>query len=508
MIVPTAMHTQCHCSNPGGFSFPCISELVQDSVEAISEDKAKRILDRIDFLRRLREQIVDHPELEERIKLCDSALDLPDWWIPGMHDRDLIIGVARHGLSRMEYYVLNDPELCFKDILKRHLGGEDLVDRKELEAFQKRKKRGQKKSVTIEENSVDVVENDKGDTTAEEEQAEVKKKDDEAEAPEAVSTENIDTDEKKEEVEEKPKKKEKKKREEKKPAPPEEIVKETRSRRKSTKDATEATKLAIEASKMAKAEAAKSKEKKTEVEKEKPKEKDDADNKAGGNKANEKDAEAEGSDTNSKVKEETAEAEKPEDSSSKLVKEECKDESASTPVEVTAPPRRKVSVSIPPPQISIQQMEQMAKGGMIYDMEVMNDLMAQTYASAIRWPKDKILEIRLSHVIACVESGEWTVGSDYPLGDHLLDEEVEEEVMAMATTTGGQRDDTSTPMSESSELSYEDPNVLTHSATSARRQRRGRRPLDAYAPSEEKSKIRTLLQQPTLAAESNSEDAR
>ena len=29
---------------------------------------------------------------------------------------------------------------------------------------------------------------------------------------------------------------------------------------------------------------------------------------------------------------------------------------------------------------------QMAKGGMLYDMEVMNELMAQTYAAAIRWP--------------------------------------------------------------------------------------------------------------------------
>ena len=59
---------------------------------------------------------------------------------------------------------------------------------------------------------------------------------------------------------------------------------------------------------------------------------------------------------------------------------------------------------------------------MLYDMEVMNELMAQTYAAAIRWPKDKILEIRLLHVMSCVEHGVWPVPDDYALGDHLEEE--------------------------------------------------------------------------------------
>ena len=53
--------------------------------------------------------------------------------------------------------------------------------------------------------------------------------------------------------------------------------------------------------------------------------------------------------------------------------------------------------------------------------------------------------------------------------------------------------DTSTPMSEASDASLEDANVLTHGGQSARSSRRGRKPLDF--PDDKTSKIRSLLQQ-------------
>ena len=81
-----------------------------------------------------------HPELDERLRLCDTALDLPDWWVPGKHDKDLLFGATRHGLSRMEYFVLNDPDLSFRDILKRHLTAEPLLDKKAMKEFMERKK--------------------------------------------------------------------------------------------------------------------------------------------------------------------------------------------------------------------------------------------------------------------------------------------------------------------------------------------------------------------------------
>merc|ERR1712223_469781 len=74
---------------------------------------------------------------DDRMLACEPACDLPDWWIPGKHGKDLLQGVARHGLARMDYYVLNDPELSFKDILKRHLCNEPLLDKKVAKDYEK-----------------------------------------------------------------------------------------------------------------------------------------------------------------------------------------------------------------------------------------------------------------------------------------------------------------------------------------------------------------------------------
>ena len=61
----------------------------------ISEDKASKVVDRIKLLRKLREDITVHPELKNRLKKCEPALDLPEWWVNQKHDRDLLFGVAR-----------------------------------------------------------------------------------------------------------------------------------------------------------------------------------------------------------------------------------------------------------------------------------------------------------------------------------------------------------------------------------------------------------------------------
>ena len=48
------------------------------------------------------------------------------------------------------------------------------------------------------------------------------------------------------------------------------------------------------------------------------------------------------------------------------------------------------------PQLNLQQIEAaIAKGGQGagYDQEMINDLMAQTYAASVRWPKDKVYKI-------------------------------------------------------------------------------------------------------------------
>jgi chromodomain-helicase-DNA-binding protein 7 len=64
-------------------------------VEPITEERANRCLARIDLLCKVREQMLHHPLLDERLKLCQPSSDMPEWWICGMHDRDLLIGAAK-----------------------------------------------------------------------------------------------------------------------------------------------------------------------------------------------------------------------------------------------------------------------------------------------------------------------------------------------------------------------------------------------------------------------------
>merc|ERR1719334_512386 len=110
--------------------------------------------------------------------------------------------------------------------------------------------------------------------------------------------------------------------------------------------------------------------------------------------------------------------------------------------------------------------------------------MAQTYAASVRWPKDSVLHVRLHHIVHCAENKEWPVQPNFLIS----------EVMATsgpATPEPPQNNrDTSTPLSEMSELSqFDDGNVLTHGGL-ANRKKRGRRPLD-YP--DEKNKFRGII---------------
>uniref|UniRef100_A0A3B4AM20 Uncharacterized protein n=1 Tax=Periophthalmus magnuspinnatus TaxID=409849 RepID=A0A3B4AM20_9GOBI len=82
-------------------------------VEPLTEERAARTLYRIELLRKIREQVLRHPLLSARLQLCRPSLYLPVWWESGKHDRDLLLGAARHGLSRTDFYILNDPQLSF-----------------------------------------------------------------------------------------------------------------------------------------------------------------------------------------------------------------------------------------------------------------------------------------------------------------------------------------------------------------------------------------------------------
>uniref|UniRef100_A0A670JD89 Chromodomain helicase DNA binding protein 9 n=1 Tax=Podarcis muralis TaxID=64176 RepID=A0A670JD89_PODMU len=94
---------------------PSKDELVDPNIfiQPITEERASRTLYRIELLRKVREQAVRHPQIFERLKLCQLNPDLPVWWECGTHDWDLLIGAAKHGVSRTDYHILRDPELSF-----------------------------------------------------------------------------------------------------------------------------------------------------------------------------------------------------------------------------------------------------------------------------------------------------------------------------------------------------------------------------------------------------------
>ncbi|MEQ2180464.1 hypothetical protein GOODEAATRI_001494, partial [Goodea atripinnis] len=83
------------------------------TIQPITEERASRTLYRVELLRQVREQVLRHPLLYERLSLCQMSSDLPVWWEAGTHDRDLLIGAAKHGVSRTDYHILRDPDFCF-----------------------------------------------------------------------------------------------------------------------------------------------------------------------------------------------------------------------------------------------------------------------------------------------------------------------------------------------------------------------------------------------------------
>lgn len=88
------------------------------SVDPITEERANRCLARIDLLNKVRDEILMHPELDERLKICQPQVDLPEWWVCGKHDKDLLLGASKYGLNRLDYNLMHDPDLSFIEIVR------------------------------------------------------------------------------------------------------------------------------------------------------------------------------------------------------------------------------------------------------------------------------------------------------------------------------------------------------------------------------------------------------
>merc|ERR1719367_1053798 len=396
------------------------------SPEPIAEEKAAKVLERLDMFKKLRQDIVKHSSLDERLLLALDNQDLPDWWIPGKHDRDLLLGVARHGIIRMEFHILNDQELSFQDIMKRHLSGESMIDKKEKKLYEEMRANvaaARKEAIKDEKEDIKEEEADKKDEEVSEKEKEPK----EEKAVRDPKEEEKEEEEQKEEVKSEDTKEEKSddKKESEKSEAPEAMETDEKSEEKEkdeeTKDETENKEDTPEENNDDKEdETLKKKSLKIKLgkkgkkrgpgrppknaEKDNPFVEDDFD------EMDYDDIDDEGFPIKSKEPEKPAKK-KPGRPPGRPKKQlELVDESEGkrstrsdlkvipfdgspskssvslTPVKKSSDQesyKRKggyVSVSIDPPQISLQQMEQMARGG-VYDMDMMTDLMQQTYAA-------------------------------------------------------------------------------------------------------------------------------
>uniref|UniRef100_A0A671XZG9 Chromodomain helicase DNA binding protein 8 n=1 Tax=Sparus aurata TaxID=8175 RepID=A0A671XZG9_SPAAU len=92
---------------------PGRGEELSQTVAPITEERASRTLYRISLLRRLRERVLPHPSLEERLPLAPTSSELPAWWNIPDHDRQLMLGASLHGVSRTELSIFADPQFTF-----------------------------------------------------------------------------------------------------------------------------------------------------------------------------------------------------------------------------------------------------------------------------------------------------------------------------------------------------------------------------------------------------------
>ena len=351
----------------------------------------------------------------------------------------------------MEYFILNDPNLSFKDVLQRHLCGEPLSEKKADKVKEEKAKVEEKKSK-------------KSDSPKEKEKRPLKDEDKEVKKEEEEEKMEVDEEKNEKETEQQQQKRKKKENEEE--------TKDKKDEDVEMKEEKNEAKEEKEKEKNKEKEKEKKEEKKDEKEKEKKEEKKDEKEKEKKDEF-EKDKKVE----NEKEKKEEREKEKEREKDKEREKRKRREDEKSMPAPMKTPERRKVCVSIQPPQISLHQMEQMITSGGKYDVELMNDLMAQTYAAAIKWPKDVILQVRLEHVMKHVETGSWPVQKNYPLGDHLL----------TSSRTASPDREAATPMSEVSEMSFDEVTVTRASPVRRRRGRHDEPSVD-HSP-----KIRSLL---------------
>ncbi|KAJ3360096.1 Chromodomain helicase DNA binding protein [Allomyces javanicus] len=99
---------------------PCLRPADKlDGDDEYTLDKARKLFKRTEFLEHLRTHVLPSPHIDVLLAQAKRAVGLPDWWIPGTHDKALLQGISQHGYSRYESLVA-DPAFPFAQIADQH----------------------------------------------------------------------------------------------------------------------------------------------------------------------------------------------------------------------------------------------------------------------------------------------------------------------------------------------------------------------------------------------------
>lgn len=103
-------------------------------VETLSEQRAFNIFHRVEFLRKIREKLTPTPSsisaLKERLRSkCKPDPELPEWWVCGRHDAELIVIAKRYGLAHLDYAMMCDTTVSYLNTLKEHLKSAALLNK-------------------------------------------------------------------------------------------------------------------------------------------------------------------------------------------------------------------------------------------------------------------------------------------------------------------------------------------------------------------------------------------
>ncbi|KTG37460.1 hypothetical protein cypCar_00031516, partial [Cyprinus carpio] len=126
------------------------SQDLSQSLAPITVERASRTLYRVGLLCRLREHVLPHPSLEERLSLAPPSSDLPSWWSIPQHDHELLLGAARHGISRTELSIFPDSQYSFSQTRQDYLQNQQAQAASQIHALSQ-----SQDPTTIKEESLD-----------------------------------------------------------------------------------------------------------------------------------------------------------------------------------------------------------------------------------------------------------------------------------------------------------------------------------------------------------------